>query len=113
MGLKAVAVLPVINPPVPGGGGVIPVPSQSGITLVLVNSNLGTTTVNLPASPATNQWVIVQDSGMDAATNLITVQGNGHNINVPSLGVETSYPIGSNGSDSWFNWNGSAWGVLA
>lgn len=110
MGLKAVVVIPavssisVISTPAT-------VPAISGITIVVVN-NAAPTTVNLPAAPAVNQIVIVQDGSMLAGTNNITVQGNGNNINVPS-GVTTSYVIGANGTDAWFNWNGSAWGVLA
>lgn len=86
---------------------VIPI---SGISIIVVNI-AAPATVNLPAIPALNQICVVQDGSMNASANNITVQGNGNNINNPN-GVTSSYVIGSNGTDAWFNWNGSAWGIL-
>jgi hypothetical protein len=110
MGLKAIVVVPAINTQ-NSGSATTNVGAASGITIVVVNF-AGASTVNLPPSPAVNQIVVVQDGSMLAATNNITVQGNGNNINIPT-GVGTSYVIGENGTDAWFNWNGSAWGLLA
>lgn len=86
--------------------------AATGITVEVMNV-ASASTFNLPASPVANEIVIVQDGSMNAATNNITIQGNGNNINVPNLGVETSTIINWNGGDMWFNWNGSAWGVTA
>jgi hypothetical protein len=110
MGLKAVVVIPAVatQNATTSSTNVLP---AGGITIVVVNY-AGAATVNLPSSPATNQIVVVQDGSMLAGTNNITVQGNGNNINIPS-GVATTYVIGANGTDAWFNWNGTAWGVLA
>lgn len=110
MGLKAIVVVPAVNT-TNGSTATTNVLPASGITIVVVNF-AGAATVNLPASPAVNQIVVIQDGSMLASSNNITVQGNGNSINIPT-GVSTSYVIGENGTDAWFNWNGVAWGLLA
>lgn len=110
MGLKAVVVVPAVSS-IPVSSSPATIPAASGITIVVVN-NAAPTEVDLPASPAVNQIVVVQDGSMLAAVNNITVKGNGNNINIPT-GVASQYTIGENGTDAWFNWNGSAWGLLA
>lgn len=110
MGLKAVVVVPAVASQT-GSTATTNVLAASGITIVVVNF-AGATTVNLPSTPAVNQIVVVQDGSMLASSNNITVQGNGNSINIPT-GVAASYVIGENGTDAWFNWNGSAWGLLA
>lgn len=111
MGLKAVVVVPAVSS-LPVTSSPTTVPAVSGITIVVVNNSVPTT-VNLPASPAPNQIVIVQDGGLNADTQNITVQGNGNNIDIPQLGASSSYVIGANGTDVWLNWKGTSWGVLA
>lgn len=84
----------------------------AGIYIVIIN-NPNPTTVNLPANPLDSSAVEIWDGSMAAASNNITVQGNGHNINNPN-GVTTSYVIGQNGTNAVFPWLGSsinAWGV--
>jgi hypothetical protein len=111
MGLKAVIVVGATTSQTFTSGPITVAPA-SGITIVGINAS-APTTVNLPATPALNQIVIVQDQGNNSATNNITVQGNGHNILQPQVGLETNVVIGANGTDAWFNWNGTQWGILA
>lgn len=89
----------------------INVPAQPNNYIVIVD-NSAPTTVNLPANPANNQVVEVQDGGMNAGTFPITIQGNGHNLNSPN-GVGTAYEIGQNGTSAHFTWQGilGTWGV--
>lgn len=110
MGLKAVVVVPAVSSQ-SASTATTNVVAASGISIIIVNF-AGAATVNLPAAPAVNQIVVVQDGSMLASTNNITVQGNGNSINIPT-GVATAYVIGENGTDVWLNWNGSAWGLLA
>lgn len=114
MGLKAIVSFPT------SGAGVTTVTvisspatiaAASGITIVVVNV-AGPATINLPATPAANSVIVVQDGSMLAGVNNITVQGNGSNINIPT-GAAASYVIGENGTDGWFNWQGTVWGLLA
>lgn len=48
--------------------------------LVLVDSNNGARTVNLPAAPSSNQTVIVKDRDGNASVNNITIGNNGNPI---------------------------------
>jgi hypothetical protein len=111
MTLKAVSFIAPVSVTTYASQNTVNILPSIGISIAVIN-NTHATTVNLPASPALNQIVVVQDGGLNAATYNITVQGNGNNILLP-YGSATSYVIGSNGADAWFNWNGTAWGVLA
>lgn len=86
-------------------------PAQSGLQIIVVN-NPAPTTINLPNPYALNQQIEIQDGSMLAATNNITVQGNGNNINNPN-GAASSYVIGQNGTGARFTAQGSlnTWGV--
>lgn len=112
MGLKAVVVVPAVASQVYTGSGAINVAAASGISIVGVNRSVAST-VNLPATPAVNQIVVVTDVGNNSAANNITVSGNGNNIIVPNVGANASVIIGTNGADFWFWWNGASWNVLA
>lgn len=112
MGLKAVIVIPAQSSTSYVNTSPINIGSVSGINIRGVNNN-APTTVNLPANPSVNQIEVIQDQGNNAATNNITVNGNGHNIIVPGSGSASSVVIGENGADFWFNWTGANWGILA
>lgn len=110
--LKAVVVVPAVSSQVFTGSGTINVAAASGISIVGVNRSVPST-INLPATPAANQIVIVSDVGNNSASNNLTVSGNGNNIIVPNSGSVASVVIGTNGADFWFWWNGTTWSVLA
>jgi len=64
------------------------------------------TSVTLPASPATNQFLVIKDGKGDSATNNITIIGNGHNIDgAPTLIIGS--PYGWN----WLFYDGTQWDI--
>jgi hypothetical protein len=69
----------VVN--VPGGGST----TVTGFDqLVLCDTLGGTTTVTAPATPQVNMRFTVKDANNNAATNNITVQGNGRTLESPT-----------------------------
>ena len=73
--------------------------------LVCVNKTVGAaTTVNLPATPATNQFFIIKDCKCDAATNNITVTPASGNIDNSGTAV-----MNVNCQSLGVFWNGTQW----
>lgn len=62
----------------------------------------GDSTINLPASPYTNQTITINNIG----TGTVTVSGNGNNI-----GGSATTTIAS-GTSKWFAWGGYTWGFV-
>jgi hypothetical protein len=77
--------------------------------IVVVNKSTGSaTTITLPTGPATGQIHIIKDGKGDAATNNITIQGNGKNIDgAASRVVSFNYGAVS------LVYNGTQWNVWA
>jgi len=71
---------------------------------IQVDTSGGVVTINAPASPTTGQVFFVQDVGGAAATNNITVNGNGKNI-----GGGTTFVILTNYAGQGFLYNGTLW----
>jgi hypothetical protein len=87
----------------------------AGLSIYLVNKTVGSsTTAMLPATPNTNQAVVVIDGKLDAATNNITINGNGHNIIANGASASTAVINVNGGAYSlvWDNVN-SVWGQYA
>jgi len=63
-------------------------------------------TINLPASPVTGQQHSIKDNVGSAASNTLTIQGNGHNID----GAASKTIVSNFGSLS-FIYNGTQWNV--
>lgn len=70
-------------------------------------------TFNLPASPATNQIMVIVDAGVNSGTYAITIQGNGKNIVAYGSGTNSSIQINSNGGSVSLAWDGINWVVYA
>jgi hypothetical protein len=77
--------------------------------VIVVNKSTGSaTTITLPASPTTGSMVIVKDGKGDAATNNITIQGNGKNIDgTATRAINVNYGAFS------LAYNGTQWNVWA
>lgn len=71
---------------------------------VVRNSVAAATTVNLPASPSSNQVAVVKDGSGNAQTYNITVSGNGKNIDGASTSV-----IRVNYGSANFLYDGTQW----
>lgn len=90
--------------------------TASGDTSIITTDNVviinkitgGATIATLPASPATNQYVVIKDGKGDANTNNITISGNGKDIDGGS-----SYVIGSSYGALTIIWNGTQWNIIA
>ena len=78
-----------------------------GYFVVLVDTSGSAMTINLPATPTKGDIYQVKDKNGNSTTNIITVQGNGHNID-----GAVSYQINSNYATVVFAYNGSTWSVL-
>lgn len=77
--------------------------------LIVVNKSVGSaTTITLPAAPTTGSMVVVKDGKGDAATNNITVDGNGKNIDGDATRV-----ISVNYGAVSLVYNGTQWNVWA
>jgi hypothetical protein len=73
--------------------------------VVIVNKETGSaTTVTLPASPTVGEVVTVKDGKGDAATNNVTVAGNGKNIDGAA-----SYVLNNNYGAVSLVYNGTQW----
>ena len=62
-------------------------------------------TITMPASPATGQMWIIKDVSFAAATNNITISGNGHNIG--GVSSASTYVINNNGGAVSLTYNGT------
>jgi len=88
--------------------------TTSGITLtdtyyaVMANSTGGSFTITLPAAPAVGQAYKIKDSGLDALSNNITIDGNTNLID----GVGTA-TINTDGGALELVWDGTQWNVLS
>jgi hypothetical protein len=77
--------------------------------IVVVNRSTGSaTTITLPASPTSGEIKIIKDGKGDAATNNITIQGNGKNIDGTATQV-----INVNYGAFSLAYNGTQWNVWA
>jgi hypothetical protein len=75
--------------------------------MLVVNKTIGgATTIYLPAIPAGNFICVVKDGKGDAASNNITVDGNGNNMDGASTIV-----MNLNYQSLNFAWNGTQWNV--
>lgn len=80
----------------------------SSDSIVVVNKGTGSATqVNFPATPSTGRYIIVKDGKGDAATNNITVSGNGKNIDGSSTNI-----ISTNLQARHYAYNGTQWNIL-
>jgi len=70
-------------------------------------SPTGTQTINLPATPSSQEVNTICDEGLAAATNNITVSGNGKNID-----GNPSITLAKNGAAVRLRYNGTAWFVV-
>lgn len=86
-------------------GGYTVLPSD---TVIVINKSVAaTTTVTLEASPATGRVIIVKDGKGDAASNNVTISGNGKNIDGSATLV-----ISSNYGVSRLVYNGTQWSII-
>ncbi len=70
-------------------------------------SNSTAKTINLPANPTANNYVVIKDKKGDAATNNITISGNGKLID----GV-SSILINVNNQAYTLKYDGAAWNII-
>lgn len=77
------------------------------LRVIYVDSSGGVVTVELPAAPVRGDEFKVKDSAGAAATNAITVDGNGNTID----GAATR-DMNANYESLWFKWNGTEWSIL-
>lgn len=100
-----------IDDPLPSSVSITDADSPFAATQVLrvifADSSAGAITVTLPAAPAVDDEFTVKDSGGDAGTNSITVDGDGNSID----GAATSV-IGTDYGALKVKWNGDEWSVL-
>lgn len=76
--------------------------------VVVINKGTGAaTTVTLPASPSAGRVLVVKDGKGDAASNNITVSGNGKNIDGAA-----SVTIGTNYDVRRLVYNGTQWNLF-
>jgi len=78
---------------------------------VLADSTGGAFTISLPAAPATGQAYKIKDSGLDALTNNITINGDGgtgHQIDGAS-----TVTINTDGGALEVVWDGTTWNVMS
>lgn len=74
-------------------------------TLSLIDTGVnvtGDSTINLPATPSTNQIIAINNTG----TGTVTVSGNGNNIGSSATTTITA------GTSKWFAWGGYTWGFV-
>lgn len=81
--------------------------TSSDMVVVINKASGAATQVNLPASPASGRLLIVKDGKGDAASNNITVSGNGKNIDGAA-----SVTISSNYGVSRLVYNSTQWNVI-
>ena len=68
-------------------------------------------TFNLPATPVSGEIITVVDANGNAATQMITVQGNGNNIWAYN-GLATSVGIASGGGSIRLSWDTIQWNQI-
>jgi hypothetical protein len=74
----------------------------------MANSTGGTFTIDLPAVPALGQAYKIKDSGLDALSNNITIDGNTNLID-----GQTTATINTDGGALEVVWDGTSWNVLS
>lgn len=82
-------------------------PDVSTLFYFVNASNSTAKTINLPANPTANNYVVIKDKKGDAATNNITIQGNGKLID----GV-ASILINGNNQAYTLKYDGAAWNLI-
>lgn len=82
-------------------------PDVSTLFYFVNASNSTAKTINLPAAPTANNYVVIKDKKGDAATNNITIQGNGKLID----GV-ASILINGNNQAYTLKYDGAAWNLI-
>lgn len=82
-------------------------PDVSTLFYFVNASNSTAKTINLPANPTANNYVVIKDKKGDAATNNITIQGNGKLID----GV-SSILINGNNQAYTLKYDGAAWNLI-
>ena len=82
-------------------------PDVSTLFYFVNASNSTAKTINLPATPTANNYIVIKDKKGDAATNNITIQGNGKLID----GV-SSILINGNNQAYTLKYDGSAWNLI-
>jgi hypothetical protein len=87
-----------------------PITVQSSTDYVVVSklSSPGAVTVNLPAGATGRMFAIVDGTG-DAATNNITIDGNG----AETINGSATYVINENYGGVIIAWNGTQWNIVA
>jgi hypothetical protein len=105
--LQGIVSLPqgqVVNVTAPGS---YPYTVLSTDYLISANTSSSAITITLPSSPVTGEVHIVKDASANAATNNITVSGNGNNI-VGTTSASTQV-VSLNGASVTYIYNGSVW----
>jgi hypothetical protein len=87
--------------------------STTSVILSVYNSTGSAVSLKLPASPSTGQQVIINDSGVNAGTNTITILGNGNNIVAYGSATNSSIQIIDNNGAVAMAWDGTNWIVYA
>lgn len=82
-------------------------PDVSTLFYFVNASNSTAKTINLPANPTANNYVVIKDKKGDAATNNITISGNGKLID----GV-SSILINGNNQAYTLKYDGAAWNLI-
>lgn len=82
-------------------------PDVSTLFYFVNASNSTAKTINLPAAPTANNYVVIKDKKGDAATNNITISGNGKLID----GV-ASILINGNNQAYTLKYDGAAWNLI-
>lgn len=80
--------------------------------LALVNSTGGAVTVTLPVNPSFGQWHKIKDAFGTAATNNITISGNGKNIEQFSGSPASTLILNSNYDAVELVYNGTSWNIV-
>lgn len=81
--------------------------ATSGAYVASTYSSTGAQTITLPSSPTSNQVLWIADEGSAAASNNITVAGNGKTIDGAA-----SLTLAKNGAAIQLRFNGTAWFLI-
>lgn len=79
--------------------------ATSSDNYIYVNQSSGSgISVTLPASPSTNQFIVIKDVAGNASTKNITITG--------TVDGTTNSVIGANYGGAGLSWNGSSWSEI-